>query len=71
MMMNVTEGYSLCPTEPSDTTTASRTDPNNNGTPNNNEISHQESCLWPNALQVGLVETIHTKKVKFVVKPFS
>lgn len=54
-MTNVTEGYSLCPTGPSETTVAAGTDANNNAAPTNNEISHQESCLWPNALQVGQI----------------
>ena len=45
------DGYSLCPT--ASTEIATGTDATANSTTHSNEISsHQESCLWPNALQV-------------------
>lgn len=45
------DGYSLCPTV--STEIATGTDATANGTTHSNDVAnHQESCLWPNALQV-------------------
>ncbi|XP_055301870.1 uncharacterized protein LOC129568237 [Sitodiplosis mosellana] len=53
---NGIDGYSLCPTASTEIVTG--TDATANGTAHSNEISnHQESCLWPNALQYSLLQT--------------
>lgn len=51
------DGYSLCPT--ASTEIATGTDATTNSTTHSNEITnHQESCLWPNALQVIFSQTL-------------
>ncbi|XP_031633868.1 uncharacterized protein LOC116347430 [Contarinia nasturtii] len=55
---NGIDGYSLCPT--ASTEIATGTDATANGTSShstNDIVSHQESCLWPNALQYSLLQT--------------
>lgn len=50
------DGYSLCPTASTEmaTGTDASGNGNGNGSAHSNDIAstHQESCLWPNALQV-------------------
>lgn len=68
------DSFTLCPTDATDSITT--TDDENNSKSNDNSpnsVKHQESCLWPNALQVSqyLLRYFPAYFIEIVVSLFS